>query len=194
MFYALHRIHHIRRPGTIRLPVGLSDWLLWSCQADCLSHFYVCRVVRLPAMKLSCWLPLSWANQCCPVHMTHDSAMRATAPVWRNRSREWISQQASGPLQRKWVHCLVLTRIWFSFCLYFHAVIIDYGYMKWPYYFCIRMWRLFICCILFSWWKYSILFNLDFISDRLKCTDILCSQVVSFLFVVLLLNWKHTFC
>ena len=99
IFYALHRIHHNRGPGTIWLPVGLSDWPLWSCQADWLSHLYVCRVVRLTAMKLSCWLPYSWANQCCPVHMTHDSAMTTTAPVLRNRSREWFSQQASGPLQ-----------------------------------------------------------------------------------------------
>ena len=68
LFYALHHIHHSRRPGTIWLPVGLSDWLLWSCQADCLSHLYVCRVIRLTAMKLSCWVTYSWANQCCPVH------------------------------------------------------------------------------------------------------------------------------
>ena len=27
--------------------------------------------------------------------MTHDSSMTTTAPVLRNRSREWLSQQAS---------------------------------------------------------------------------------------------------
>ena len=58
-------------------------------------------------MKLSCWLPYSWANQCCPVHMTHDSTMTTTAPVLRNRSREWFSQQASGPLH-KLLHCNIL--------------------------------------------------------------------------------------
>ena len=99
MFYALHRVHHSRRPGTIWLHVGLSDWLLRSCQAECLSHLYLCRVVRLTALKLSCWLPYSWANQCCPVHMTHYSTLTTTAPVLHNRSREWFSQQASGPLQ-----------------------------------------------------------------------------------------------
>ena len=107
MFYALHCIHHSRRPGTIWLPVGLSDWLLWSCQPDCLSHLYVCRVIRLTAIKLSCWLPYSWANQCCPVHMTHDSTMTTTAPVLRNRSREWFSQQANGPLQQFALGCWI---------------------------------------------------------------------------------------
>ena len=53
-------------------------------------------------MKLSCWLPCSWANQCYLVHMTQDSTMTTTAPVLRNRSREWFSQQASGPLQINW--------------------------------------------------------------------------------------------
>ena len=41
--------------------------------------------------------------------MTHDSTMTTTAPVLRNRSREWFSQQASGPLQlieNKNVHVL----------------------------------------------------------------------------------------
>ena len=101
LFYALYHLHHSRRPGTIWLPVGLSDWLLWSYQSDCLSHLYICRVIRLTAMKLSCWLPYSWANQCCPVHMTHHSTMTTTAPVLRNRSWEWFSQQASGPLRNQ---------------------------------------------------------------------------------------------
>ena len=101
-FFALHCIHHSRRPGIIWLPVGLSGWLLWSCQADCSTRLYVCRVVRLTAMKLSCWQPYSWANQCCPVHMTHDSTMKTIAPVLCNRSREWFSQQASGPLEINW--------------------------------------------------------------------------------------------
>ena len=52
-------------------------------------------------MKLSCWLPYSWENQCCPVHMTHDSTMTTTAPVLRNRSRGWFRKQASGPLHNK---------------------------------------------------------------------------------------------
>ena len=34
--------------------------------------------------------------------MTHDSTMTTTAPVLRNHSREWFSQQASGPLQINW--------------------------------------------------------------------------------------------
>ena len=62
-------------------------------------HLIACRVVRLTALKLSCWLPYSWANQCCPVHITHYSTLATTAPVLHNRSREWFSQQASGPLQ-----------------------------------------------------------------------------------------------
>ena len=65
----------------ICMSVGLSDWLPWSCHADCLT----------PEQ-----------TKCCPVHMTHYSTMTTTAPVLRNRSREWFSQQASGPLQINW--------------------------------------------------------------------------------------------
>ena len=52
-------------------------------------------------MKSSCWQPYSRENQCCPVHMTHDSTMTTTATVLCNRSREWFRQQASGPLYVK---------------------------------------------------------------------------------------------
>ena len=81
---------------------GLLLWqpyecILWSCQTECIAPF-VCRFVRLTAMKSSCWLPYSWANQCCPVHMIHVSTLTTTAPVWGNRSREWFSEQTSGLL------------------------------------------------------------------------------------------------
>ena len=53
LFNALHHIHHNRRPGMIWLLVGLSDWLLWSCQAYWLYSLFVCKVVRPTATKSS---------------------------------------------------------------------------------------------------------------------------------------------
>ena len=57
LFYALHPIYHSRRPGTIWLHVGLSNWLLWSCEADCLAPLFVGLSDGLPWSHADCLVP-----------------------------------------------------------------------------------------------------------------------------------------
>ena len=60
LFYELRSTHYRRGPGTVWSPVRLSDWLLQSCQADCLASvaWLSCgqagcfQVVRLTALLL----------------------------------------------------------------------------------------------------------------------------------------------
>ena len=79
MFYALHHIHHSKRPGTIGLPVGLSDWLLWSCRADCLAPEQT-NAAWFIWHKIAQWQPL---HQFCVTAHENGSANR---PVGRYKT------------------------------------------------------------------------------------------------------------
>ena len=80
-FIELQSIHHCMWPSTSGFPVRLSDWLLQSCQADCLASVFGCYVVRLTASKLSGWLPYSWVIQWCQVHTTLTPALESCTCV-----------------------------------------------------------------------------------------------------------------
>ena len=87
-------------PGTSGFPVRLSDWLLQSCQADCLASvvWLLCgqadcfQAVRLTALLLGD--PMVSGS-----HYTHT---RTWVLHLCDRPRDWLCQQASGPLQNNW--------------------------------------------------------------------------------------------
>ena len=90
---ALHRIHHSKRPGNIWLPVGLSDWLLWSCQADCLSHCM--------SVGLSDCLPWSCHADCLTPEQTNAARfLWHTIAQWQPLHQFCVTAHESGSANR----------------------------------------------------------------------------------------------
>ena len=113
LFYVLHYIHDSRWPGTIWLPVVQLNWLLWSCQADCLS---LCLSVGL-----SDWLPWSrHADYLTPEQTNADLIIWHMIAHWQ----PLFSQQASGPLLYIYIYIYIyIYMIYMCVYIYIHTYI-----------------------------------------------------------------------